>query len=172
MKFYIAGNCILQLNDKSCSFKKQTERDVDLDWQKPDFQSQVCTWSSRVSTNIQEAKSVLTPVRAATPCQESLSSSSDFVCERIKTNAFLFPRFKYGHPVKPRASWCWWKVFCPDMSPQQGSTLMVCPQRGSVGIVWLYNSHPGRDSLSWGGTGARPEIKSLYGARQWRQCNR
>ena len=91
MKFYIAGNYILQLNDKSCSFKKQTERDVDLDWQKPDFQSQVCTWSSRVSTNIQEAKSVLTPVRAATPCQESLSSSSDFVCERIKTNAFLFP---------------------------------------------------------------------------------
>ena len=172
MKFHIAGNCILQLNDKSCSFKKQTERDVDLDWQKPDFQSHVCTWSSRVSTYIQEAKSVLTSVRAATPCQESLSSSSDFVCERIKTNAFHVPQFKYGHPVKPCASWCWWKVFCPDMSPQQGSTLMVCPQRGSVGIVWLYNSHPGRDSLSWGGTGARPEIKSLYGARQWRQCNR
>ena len=61
-----------------------------------DAPTKVCSWSlPSEQSYMQEAKSVLTHVSAAIPCQDYplphpiLTLSN--VCERIKTNAFLFP---------------------------------------------------------------------------------
>lgn len=93
---------------------------------------------------------------AAILCQDS--PCSNFVCEDInKDKCIPVPlsnmAIQSSLVVHDAVGRCSARICLRSRTPTDGLVPWVSAQRCSVGFVWLYNSHPGRDSLSWGEPG-------------------